>query len=44
MVSSWQRNEAENTLHKQLDADYTDDIAFLENTPALVESLLHSLE
>ena len=25
-------------------ADYTDDIALLENTPAQAESLLHSLE
>ena len=27
-----------------MDADYTDDIALLANTPALTESLLHSLE
>ena len=26
------------------DADYTDNIAFQENTPALAETLLHSLE
>ena len=26
------------------DADYADDLLFLENTPALAESLLHSLE
>ena len=27
-----------------MDPDYTDDIAFLANTPAQAESLLHSLE
>ena len=26
------------------DADYTDDLAFLANTPTQVESLLHSLD
>ena len=44
-ASSWQRKEAEDTPQKTItDADYPDDIAILENTPNLVETLLHSLE
>ena len=43
--NSWQRKEAEDTLHKQFtDVDYADDIALLTNTPAQAETLLHSLE
>ena len=45
MASSWQRKEAEGTPAKTItDADYTDDIAILANTPNQAETLLHSLE
>ena len=43
-VLSWQRKEAEDTLYKQLDPDYADDIALLANIPAQAETLLYSLE
>ena len=40
MASSWQRKDAETIT----DADYTDDIPLLANTPNQAETLLHSLE
>ena len=45
MTSSWRRKVAEGTPQKTItDADYTDDIALLANTPNQAETLLHSFE
>ena len=44
-ASSWQEKKKQKVPRKTItDADYTDDIAILENAPAQAETLLHSLE
>ena len=44
MVSSWQRKEAEDTLHKQLWTLTMSMTVLLANIPTQAETLLHSLE
>ena len=43
-ASNWKKKEAEDTLHKQSDTDYTDDIVLLANIPTQPEILQHDLK